>query len=151
MVDQKLAQTFCLRDGRLIGYAEFGDPEGFPVVYCHGFPASRLEGGLLDAAARRQRVRVIAADRPGYGLSAWQADRAMTDWPDDISQLLAHLGIERFAVLGVSGGGPYGLSLLAKLADRVVAASFVCPLGPVYQPELVQAMHWPARLGFVSA
>lgn len=143
--------VFRLSDGRHLGYAEFGDPAGFPVVYCHGFPASRLEGGLVAEAARRHAARIIAIDRPGYGLSDWQEQRRLLDWPDDVAELLAFLGVERFAVLGVSGGGPYGLVLLAKLAGRIAAASLVCPLGPVFHEELVKAMHWPARLGFFSA
>lgn len=147
-----LTQTICrLSDGRKLGYAEFGDSNGFPVIYCHGFPASRLEGGLIAEAASRNGLRVIAIDRPGYGLSDFQAQRQLLDWPDDIAQLLDHLGIGRFAVLAVSGGGPYGLALLAKLLERIAAASLVCPLGPLFRKDLVQAMHWPARLGFVSA
>lgn len=145
-----LNQTCRLRDGRRMGYAEFGDPAGFPVIYCHGFPASRLEGALLAGAACRQGARVIAVDRPGYGLSDWQAHRQLLNWPDDVAQLLNHMGIERFALLAVSGGGPYGLALLAKLADRVSATSFVCPLGQVFHSDLVRSMHWPARFGFVS-
>ena len=59
------------------GFAEFGDPEGKPLVYCHGFPASRLEAALLDPAARKARVRIVAADRPGCGLSDFQPDRGI--------------------------------------------------------------------------
>ena len=146
-----LNQTHLLRDGRRMGYAEFGDSVGFPVIYCHGFPASRLEGALIAEAASRHRARVIAIDRPGYGLSDQQAHRQLLNWPEDVVQLLDHLGIKRFAVLAVSGGGPYGLALSAKLADRISATSLVCPLGPVFRSDLVMAMHWPARLGFFSA
>ncbi len=142
---------YDLRDGRHLGYAEFGNPEGFPVVYCHGFPASRLEGGLIDQAAKNHGARLIAIDRPGYGLSDFKAQRQLLDWPDDVAQLLDHLGVGQFAVLAGSGGGPYSLALLTKLAKRIAAATLVCPLGPVFQSDLAQAMRWPARFGFVSA
>jgi len=152
MSDSHLLNQVCrLSHGRKLGYAEFGNPEGFPVVYCHGFPASRLEGGLIDLAAKNHGARLIAIDRPGYGLSDFHPQRRLLDWPDDVAQLLAHLGVGRFAVLAVSGGGPYGLALLAKLADRIAAASLVCPLGLVFRSDMTQAMRWPARFGFTSA
>lgn len=141
-------QRFRLNDGRVLGFAEYGDPVGRPVFYCHGFPASRLEGRIIDTAAKRHRARIIAADRPGYGRSHFQSGRRLTDWPDDLWQLADGLGIERFAVLGISGGGPYALACAWKHGERVIAVSVVCGLGPVYQEWAVRAMRWPARLGF---
>ncbi|GAH37048.1 unnamed protein product, partial [marine sediment metagenome] len=76
-----------LRDGRALGYAEFGDPGGRPVFYFHGFPGSRLEAQLGDGEASRSGVRLIAVDRPGFGLSDFQAGRRIVDWPDDVSAL----------------------------------------------------------------
>ncbi|MDV3242606.1 MAG: alpha/beta hydrolase, partial [Methylocaldum sp.] len=66
---KQLDQTMTLEDGRRLGFAEVGYSAGLPVVYCHGFPASRLESVLIAQAAERQRARIIAPDRPGYGLS----------------------------------------------------------------------------------
>ncbi|HYE34163.1 alpha/beta hydrolase [Methylocaldum sp.] len=145
---ERLNQTMTLKDGRQLGFAEVGDPAGTPVVYCHGFPASRLESVLIAAAAERQRVRIIAPDRPGYGLSNWKPERTIGDWADDVVQLADHLGIERFSVLGTSGGGPYGLALAARLPDRVRAVGIVCGLGRLTGTETMQAMRWPARFGF---
>ena len=62
-------QTIKLADGRALGYAEFGNPSGVPVFFFHGFPASRLEGIVLDATARAVGARLIAPDRPGFGIS----------------------------------------------------------------------------------
>jgi pimeloyl-ACP methyl ester carboxylesterase len=149
--DPHLNKTLTGRDGRRIGYAETGDPQGQPVIYCHGFPASRIEVVLVDQAARRQGVRIIAPDRPGYGMSDYKADRSITDWPADIAELADALGFERFSVLAVSGGGPYGLALCRLLPDRIAAATVVAGLGPVYEVEAVRPMHAPARLGFTSA
>jgi pimeloyl-ACP methyl ester carboxylesterase len=146
-----LDQTLVLKDGRRLGYAEVGDPAGAPVIYCHGFPASRKESLLVDAAAKRLRARIIAPDRPGYGLSDWKPERTLPDWPADVAELADALGVERFSVLGVSGGGPYGLALVHQLPHRIKGAALVCPLGPVYQAEAVRPMHPPARFGFTSA
>jgi pimeloyl-ACP methyl ester carboxylesterase len=52
-------------------------------------------------------VRLIAIDRPGKGLSAFQSSRRLVDWPDDVVEVATTLRLDRFAVLGISGGGPY--------------------------------------------
>ncbi|MGX2029716.1 alpha/beta fold hydrolase [Methylocaldum gracile] len=148
---ERLTQTLTLKDGRKLGFAEVGDFSGTPVVYCHGFPASRLESVLIAQAAERQQARIIAPDRPGYGLSDWKSERTIADWADDVAQLADHLGIERFSVLGTSGGGPYGLALAAQLPDRVKAVGIVCGLGQLHGTEAMQAMRWPARFGFGAA
>jgi pimeloyl-ACP methyl ester carboxylesterase len=140
-----------LGDGRRMAYAEVGDLAGQPVIYCHGFPASRLESRLVAAAAQRLGVRIIAPDRPGYGGSDFKAERALTDWAGDVDELADRLKLDRFRVLGVSGGGPYALALTSSLPERVEAVAIVCGLGPVCRPEALDPMHWPARLGFGTA
>ena len=71
MEANKLTQQISLQDGRALGYAEFGPPDGFPVFYFHGFPSSRLDWQLVseDSLLQDLNVRIIAPDRPGYGLS----------------------------------------------------------------------------------
>lgn len=140
-----------LADGRRLGYAHFGTAHGPPIIYFHGFPASRLEARLIQPAALRHKVRVIAVDRPGYGLSEFQPDRKMTDWPDDVVQLADALGLERFALLGVSGGGPYALVCAWKIPQRINGAAVVAGLGPVYEAWAVREMSVAARLGFFLA
>ena len=78
-----------LHDGRMLGYAEYGTPEGTPVFYFHGFPGSRLEWQLIgeDSALSALNIRIIAPDRPGYGLSDFKRGRKLLDWPEDVSEL----------------------------------------------------------------
>ena len=125
--------------GLSIGYAEYGDPQGFPVLYCHGTPGSSAECELAEHAARRHGLRFIAPDRPGYGDT--DADDAMgyAAWAQVVLQLLQRLGITRYAVLGISGGGPNALALAAADVERVVVLSLVCPLGSIALPELARA------------
>ncbi len=137
-----------LADGRRLGFAEYGDRAGRPVVYCHGFPASRLEARLVHDIAVELNLRILAPDRPGYGLSDFQPGRTLLDWPGDVAELCRQLGIARFALLGVSGGGPYALACAARLSAAVIACGLVCPLGPVGEKGLRAAMHWPARVAF---
>lgn len=141
-------RTLILHDGRRVGLAEVGDPEGTPVFFCHGLPASRLEIRLPAAAAATWRVRLLGCDRPGYGRSDPVPRHNLSEWAEDVRQVVDQLGIDTFLVLGVSGGGPYALALAQALADRVRAAAVVCGLGPVWQPEARAAMHWPGRLAF---
>jgi pimeloyl-ACP methyl ester carboxylesterase len=145
---QKTDCRIRLADGRCLGYAEYGDPEGKPLFYCHGFPASRFEAALLDPAARTARVRVIAADRPGCGLSDFLPDRRIGDWPGDVVELADALGIDRFAIVGVSGGGPYALACARKIPQRLTAAGVVCGLGPVGEAWALRDMLWSRRLVF---
>jgi len=134
--------------GRRIGLLELGDPDGYPVFYMHGFPASRVEARLVEASLPGSGVRLLALDRPGFGRSDPQPGRTLRDWPHDVAAVADRLGIGRFALLGVSGGGPATLALARWLPDRVRAASVVCGLGPLCEPGLLAAMQWPARCSF---
>lgn len=122
-----------LADGRLLGYAEFGDPAGSPVFYFHGWPGSRLEGRIWHDAAAAQGVRLIALDRPGMGLSDDQPRRMLGDWPADVAQAANLLEVERFAAIGYSGGGPYALACGWRLSGRVsrlALLSSIAEMGP---------------------
>jgi pimeloyl-ACP methyl ester carboxylesterase len=136
VAQQSPPTTIALSDGRRLGIALYGDPCGTPIVYCHGFPASRLEAAFADDAARKLRARLIAFDRPGYGLSDFKAGRRIADWPRDVREATEALGVGRFAVLGISGGAPYALACGAHLADRVSAIGIVCGLGPTCAEDL---------------
>jgi pimeloyl-ACP methyl ester carboxylesterase len=117
-------------------HLEFGDPDGFPILYCHGTPGSAEECSFADAAARQYRLRLIAPDRPGYGWADPAPDMSYSAWAKATARFLGELGIERYGVLGVSGGGPNALALAVADANRIAAVSLVCPLGPFAEPEL---------------
>ena len=127
-------ESVTVGDGRTLAYATFGDPAGEPVFVFHGGIGSRGMGLLFDEAAAVQGLRIIAPDRPGYGRSDPRPDRALTDWPTDVAALADALDIDRFAVLGVSGGGPYAAACAAALPDRVAAAALVSSMGPPGSP-----------------
>ncbi|HEY90893.1 MAG TPA: alpha/beta hydrolase [Dehalococcoidia bacterium] len=132
----KTSRTIKLKDGRSLGYAEYGAPSGKPVFYFHGFPSSRIDWPLFDTdgTAERLNARIIAADRPGYGLSEFKRGRNILDWPDDVIELADALKIDRFSVLGISGGGPYALACAYRIPDRLTATAIVCGMGPSEAP-----------------
>ncbi|MCG7878181.1 MAG: alpha/beta hydrolase [Candidatus Thiodiazotropha taylori] len=139
-----------LPDSRHLAYAEYGDPEGVPAIYLHGFPGSRLEARLFDLPARQHGLRVIAPDRNGLGLSDPKAGRRLIEWAVDVEALADNLKLERFFLIGISGGGPYALAYAHKCAERLEGLTLVCPLGPLDQPALLEAMRWPAKINFRS-
>lgn len=136
----QLNQVFRLRDGRQLGFAEYGDLAGAPFMYCHGWPSSRLEPQAVAEVIRASGLRLVAADRPGYGLSDACPGRRIADWVEDVTQLAEHLGWSRFGVLGVSGGGPYTAACAVRIPDRLTAVVMVCALGPVDDPAATEGM-----------
>lgn len=135
-----------LKDGRALGLAHFGDRNGAPVFFFHGFPGSRLEGGLTDQAAAAAAVHIIALDRPGFGLSDYAARRTIGSWADDVADVATALGIERFGVVGVSGGGSYALACARRIPDRLTGAAFVSGLAPPEAPGIPQAFRRNAAI-----
>jgi pimeloyl-ACP methyl ester carboxylesterase len=135
MIDAR-SSVITLGSGRAFGVAEYGRPDGPPLLYFHGIPGSRCAAAQLAPAAQAAGVRLIGIDRPGMGLSTFQEGRRVVDWPDDVSRFADALGIERFAVLGVSGGGPHALACAYKIPDRLTACGIVsgaAPLSPFTQ------------------
>jgi pimeloyl-ACP methyl ester carboxylesterase len=128
-----------LRDGRLLRYAEYGDPDGTPLFYFHGSPGSRFEGWFVDEAARRRGIRVIAFDRPGFG-SDFKPGRTIGDWPDDVVQAADAFGFDRFAILGLSFGGPHALACALRIPERLTSVAIVSSVGPFQAPGATDGM-----------
>ncbi|KAK1993227.1 alpha/beta hydrolase [Colletotrichum falcatum] len=145
--EKDTSDTLTLPDGRKLGFSQFGLSTGKPIFYCHGLPGSRVEAGHLHQAALEVGARIIATDRPGMGLSTFQAQRALLDHPKDLEHLAAHLELQEYGVMGVSGGGPYALACAAAMPhEKLRCVAVVCGIGP---PDIGMAgagwFHW---LGF---
>ena len=136
----KSQNNIILSDGRKLGFAEFGEMQGKPVFYFHGFPGSRLEAKIAETMAKDSRVRFIGIDRPGFGLSDVKPKRKLADWPNDVTELADSLGIDRFSILGVSGGGPYAAACAHQIPDRLISVGIVCGMGPVDVPRIMDQM-----------
>ncbi len=130
-----------LADGRRLGYAELGAPEGMPLLWFPGLPGcSRLAHPADVAITRRCGVRMIVVERPGFGISDFQPGRRLLDYPRDIAQLADALELERFAVAGVSGGGPSLLACAHALPERVTVVGLIGCGGPPDAPEALEGM-----------
>lgn len=121
-----------LPDGRQLAWAEYGIAAGIPLIYCHGTPGSRLEAGLGAAAATRLGLRLLAIDRPGYGRSSPAPRRTLHSWVVDLEALARQLGLARFLVLGVSGGGPFALAAARFAPSAVAGLGLVGAVAPLW-------------------
>src|SRR4051794_25030273 len=122
--------TIALPDGRTLAYAEWGDPQGRPIISCHGTPGCRLNRHPNQDLVQTTGARVIAFDRPGYGRSSRREGRRVVDVVEDVERLADHLGLSTFAVAGGSGGGPHALAVASLLGDRVTRAGCVVGVAP---------------------
>jgi pimeloyl-ACP methyl ester carboxylesterase len=122
-----------LRDGRTLAWHEWGVPDGIPVLRLQGTPGSRF---ARHPIWERLGVRVIMADRPGFGASTRLPGRGLASVADDTVELLDHLGLDRLPVIGISGGGPHVLALGARHPGRVSAATVVAGAAPLIDAEI---------------
>lgn len=158
----KRDQTIQLPDGRMLGFAEFGNSIGYPVFLFHGTPGSRLWFAEDDPVAQELGLRQIAVDRPGYGLSSPKKNHSILDFPADVAALANYLGLNKFAVLGTSGGSVYAAACgyaLPKQVQKVIMVSAIAPFENGKPPKEMCAQNrtafflsahlpWLARLMF---
>jgi len=123
--ERRRNQTLALPRGGVLGYAEYGDPNGVPVLHVHNLIGSRLQLPTRERNLRDQGIRLIAPDRPGVGLSSPLAPFSFEAWSEDVAALADALGIERFAVVGSSLGAVYSLALAHHLPGRVRRVALV--------------------------
>ena len=136
-----------LADGRRLAFSEFGDPSGAPIIHHHGMPGSRLDHQASLDLYRALGARVVVLDRPGYGLSDRHPKARLIDWPRDVAELADSIGLERFALTALSGGGIYALACAAAMPDRVTRVVVTgCP-SPMDRPGARDQMRFMTRAG----
>ena len=125
-----------LRDGRTLAWHEWGVPDGIPVLRLQGTPGSRFARYPKPEVWERLGVRVVMADRPGFGASTRLPGRGLVAVADDLVELLDHLGLDRVPVIGISGGGPHVLALGARHPGRISAATVAAGTAPLLEAEI---------------
>lgn len=152
--------SMTLPDGRQLGFAEFGSPDGTPILYFHGLPGSRLEAGHLHSVALLNHYRLIGIDRPGMGLSSVHLKRSILSWADDVESFADYLGLKKFSIVGHSGGAPFVAACAYKIPNRLNGVAIVSGMAPFEIPEAtasltrgqrfinraIQAMPWVATV-----
>jgi len=136
-------------NNRSLGVSTYGDPDGFPVLAFHGVPGTRLMFRPAAKIAASLGLRVIAPDRPGFGLSSPQTGRHLKDWLPELGAILDVYKIDRFALLGISGGSPFATVAAARFGRRVAALCLFGPMGPVADMA-PPALSWYQRHFFLG-
>jgi pimeloyl-ACP methyl ester carboxylesterase len=121
--------------GRGIGFGDYGDPGGAPVLFLHGLGDSRLTRPPDDERTAALGVRLLTVDAPGIGLSERVHVRSQVEAADRVLPVLDALGIERCAVLGWSAGGPRALAFAYRRPDRVTVVGLASGFGPLERSE----------------
>lgn len=149
--DLPATHVIRLKDGRRLAYAEWGDPEGIPILHQHGMPGSRLDHAADLEFYRALGVRVITPDRPGYGLSDPHPHGRLIDWPADVEELADVLGIGSFGITALSGGGIYALACASAIPERLTEVIVTgCP-GPMGRAGAGDGMRFMTRAGVFLA
>jgi len=130
-----------LSDGGSMGYAEYGDLQGRPVLYFHGLPSSRFEMNNPDLIeiAEQLHVRLILADRPGIGLSEFRP-YTLTSYPDLVAEFADKLDLKRFPVMGISSGGKFAAACAWKIPERLTTVTIVCGNAPFDMPGVKESL-----------
>ena len=139
----RVEQKLKLKNGRTLGFAEYGDPNGKPVLEFHGWPGCRLEAWNYDEPGKKTGARVIGIDRPGFGISTYVKGYRIVDWPKDVVEFADALGLQKFPVMGISSGSPYSLACARFIPERLTACAVVSGISPLKVPgEKLKPKHY---------
>jgi pimeloyl-ACP methyl ester carboxylesterase len=135
------ARQAQLKDGRRLGFAEYGDPTGKPVFMFHDLWGNRTLRHPDDNILKQLGIRLIGIDRPGYGMSTRKLNRNLMDVVDDIMMLAIGLNINKFSVLGYSAGAPYALACAYRFPQIVTRCAVVSSLPPMDDEQGFKAVN----------
>lgn len=109
----------------------YGDPDGDTVFWFHGTPGARhqLPHDAGDLAMERG-LRIVTVERPGTGNSTEHRYDRIVDFATDLGQVADDVAAERFAVVGLSGGGPYLLATAHEHPERMAVGVVLGGIGP---------------------
>ena len=126
----KINQYIVLKDKRKLGFAEYGNPNEFPIIYFHGSQSSRLEMHYDIYFAIKNDLRIITIDRPGHGISDFNPSGSILQFGKDVKQLIDHLKIDDFSVVGMSAGAPFALGVAYLYPENINKVSIISGFAP---------------------
>ena len=141
-----LNDILVTRTGRKLEVKEYGDNAGHPVLFFHGLIGSHHQASYVADQARESGLRIIAPNRPGVGRSEFTERQTALETVSDVEDIVSAFGLDDFSVIGLSGGTPYALAALYRLAPRIRTASVISGMGPMRLPGALHGMHHAKRV-----
>ncbi len=139
-----MKHTLTYQQANTLSYAEYGDPQGFPILIQHGLIASINDGTLFERLSG-QGARLICIARPGYGDSSPYVLETMAAWGSVVAALTDHLGLARFDVLGISSGAPYSYAIGSQLPQSVRNIYIFSGTPALFDAQVQAAWPWPLQ------
>ena len=134
-----IQHLLTMREGRKLEVTEFGDRVGHPVFFFHGLIGSHHQAAYISEEAGRAGLRMIAPNRPGVGHSQFVERKTALECVTDVEDVATALGFDEFSLIGISGGTPYALAALSRLAQRVKTVTVISGMGPMHLRALCTA------------
>jgi pimeloyl-ACP methyl ester carboxylesterase len=144
-----MGEVHTIRRGkRALTFEVFGNPSSTKtIIYLHGFPGSRIEAAFAESQALKENCRLIGVDRPGFGASPSYPARTLIEFCEDLEAIADSLTLNKFYLVGCSGGVPFALACASRLPNRIHACSLVSGLGPIAEaPQLLSNAHFFNRI-----
>ena len=124
-------QHITLPDNRKLGFAEYGDQTGFPIIYCHGSQSSRLEMHYDLSFALERELRIITVDRPGHGISDFNPIGTILSFAQDLKELTEQLNLPRYSIVGMSAGAPFALGYSFLFPEKIYKTAVISGFAPL--------------------
>jgi len=143
--------AMILPDGRTLSYAEYGIPDGKPLLFFHGTPGCRLEQHPDHGITKALGIRMIVPERPGYGHSTTQPGHSILQWADDMEYFMDQLGLENTAIVGFSGGGPYAMACACRMPGRITRLGLASSTAPFDNPSGTEGVNAQSKALYALA
>jgi pimeloyl-ACP methyl ester carboxylesterase len=151
VIDIKEDNTVTLRDGRKLGFARYGNPADFPVLFFHGIPGSRMQRPLELDYLNDLSLCLYVIERPGIGLSTPLPYRSIRDFTDDVAEFCKLEGFGRAAFVGISGGSPYALAMVRYYPELVEGLTLISAMAPLSEKRNFRELPLRTQLLFSLA
>jgi pimeloyl-ACP methyl ester carboxylesterase len=138
--------TVIVNKGRALEVREYGDRRGHPAFFFHGLIGSHYQASYVAEQAKRAGLRIIAPNRPGVGRSEFVRRKSPLEAVADVEYLAGVLGLDKFSVIGISGGAPYALAVLYRLGERIRTTTLISGMGPAQLPGALHGMDQRRRI-----
>jgi pimeloyl-ACP methyl ester carboxylesterase len=139
-MEQMTQNLLLLRDGRKLEVTEYGERAGHPTFFFHGLIGSHHQASYISDEAGRFGIRIIAPNRPGVGRSEFIERKTALESVADVEDVAEALQLDEFSLIGISGGTPYALAALSRLAHRVKTVTLISGMGPMRLPGALRGM-----------